>query len=267
MAWWVRRWFCWWSHGPSTNSHCHTHHAIKKRMYVRQKHTDAQTFLSHIVPLRGYQIRITPGTFKQAEVSLIDGMNQTISLHKLKKTARHHNTQKEEEGYQSVNPHCVWAWRVVPCQVKWSRKLHLGSWSIKNILGQWFRGSSSSNKFKNLTSENEQQHSNSSTETPAQQQRHSNSERHSSSDTAAATQQQRHSSSDTATAIDTATAQQQQHSDGHRKMSSKRSRRYNGTQPNNTFNIIIIISQKNMPWNCKCYLILIGPSKKLLLKL
>ena len=40
----------------------------------------------------------------------------------------------------------------------------------ENILGFWFRGSSSSNKFKNLTSQNEKQHSNSSTAAATPQQ-------------------------------------------------------------------------------------------------
>ena len=128
----------------------------------------------------------------------------------------------------------------------------------KNNLGQWFRGSSSSNKFKNLTSENEQQHSNSSTETPAQQQRHSNSERHSNSSTAAATQQQRstqqqHSNSSTATATAKCQVKDQD-------VTMERNR----TTPST---LLLSSLKKKMPWNCKCYLILIGPSKKLLLKL
>ena len=45
------------------------------------------------------KLRTTPETFWQAEVSLVNGINQTTSLHQLR-AARHHNTQRRQHQRQ-----------------------------------------------------------------------------------------------------------------------------------------------------------------------
>ena len=54
---------------------------------------------TYTVPPRSNRIRATPETFQQAEVSLVDGINQTTSLHQLR-SARHHNTQRRTHQRQ-----------------------------------------------------------------------------------------------------------------------------------------------------------------------
>ena len=45
-VWWVRQWLCWASHETPNKTHCRTHHATKKRMYV------FENMSSHSVPLK-----------------------------------------------------------------------------------------------------------------------------------------------------------------------------------------------------------------------
>ena len=54
---------------------------------------------TYTVPPRSNQIRTTPKTFQQAEAWLVNGINQTTSLHQLR-VARHHNTQRREHERQ-----------------------------------------------------------------------------------------------------------------------------------------------------------------------
>ncbi len=67
---------------------------------------------THIVPLTSNQIRITPESFLQAEVSLVNEIVQTTSRHQLR------TPTEPRKSFQSVNPNCIWALWVFPFWVK-----------------------------------------------------------------------------------------------------------------------------------------------------
>ena len=59
---------------------------------------------TYTVPPRSNQTRTTPETFQKTEVSLVNGINQTTSLHQLR-AARHHHTQRRQHQRQTTTQH------------------------------------------------------------------------------------------------------------------------------------------------------------------